>query len=425
MQKKIINCNLGSTFIILIALIASAFFSGLEIAFITCNKLRVELESKQGNWLAGIISNFNKFPTRFLGTMLLGNTLALVVFGIYMEEKLRPHLIEHIHSSLGLLLVQTFLSTVLILIAAEFLPKNVFRINPNRTLNFFALPLWLIYWALYPVVYVIIRFSENILKSVFHVNVEHGRIPFGRVDLDNYVREGIKTGKRQEVDHEIKIFKNALDFANVKVRECMVPRTEIMAIDVTDSMENLKAIFVQTRLSKILVFTASVDNIIGYVHSHELFKRPETIREILLPVNIVPESMLASEMLTLFIQQRKSIAVVVDEFGGTSGMLTMEDVMEEIFGEIEDEHDREELMEKRINDREYLFSGRLEIDYINEKYKLNLPSSEDFETLSGLIVHYHESIPHLNEEIIIPGFFFKITAVGNNRIEQVALKISD
>jgi len=414
-----------TTSIILFTLIASAFFSGLEIAFITSNKLRVELESKQGNWFAGVISYFNKYPSRFLGTMLLGNNISLVIFGIYMEEVLHPYLSTYIHSSVLLLLVQTFISTMLILVTAEFLPKNVFRINPNFILNFFAVPLWLVYWIMYPVVYITIGISEFILKHLFGVNVDNERLAFGRVDLDNYVREGTKTDKKQEVDHEIKIFRNALDFANVKARECMVPRTEIVAMNANDPIDKLKEKFIQTRLSKILIYNESIDNIIGYVHSHELFKRPESIRSILLPVGIVPESMPANDVLTLFIQQRKSIAVVVDEFGGTSGMLTIEDVMEEIFGEIEDEHDKEELVEKRISENEYLFSGRLEIDYLNEKYKLNLPSFEDFETLSGLIIHHHQSIPKQNEEIKIDHFIFKITSVTTSRVEQVLVKKTD
>ena len=412
-----------ASFIILLTLIASAFFSGLEIAFITSNKLRIELESKQGNVFAGILSYFNKYPSRFLGTMLLGNNVALVVFGIYMEEELRPFIGQYIHSRIGLLLIQTFLSTMLILVTAEFLPKNVFRINPNLILNFFAIPLWIIFWIMYPIVFLTIGLSELILTRIFRVNVEKEKLAFGRIDLDNFVREGSKTDKKNEVEHEIKIFRNALDFANVKVRECMVPRTEIVALEVNESIQKLKERFTQTRLSKILIYDKSIDNIIGYVHSHELFKMPDEIRTVLLPVSIVPESMPASEVLTLFIQQRKSIAVVVDEFGGTSGMLTMEDVMEEIFGEIEDEHDKEEMIEKKISESEYIFSGRLEIDYLNEKYKFNLPSFEDFETLSGLITHYNESIMKTGEEIRIEKFVFKIISAGNNRIEQVLMKV--
>lgn len=412
-----------ASFIIILTLIASAFFSGLEIAFITSNKLRIELESKQGSWFAGILSYFNKFPARFLGTMLLGNNIAIVVFGIYMEEVLDPYIGQYVNSRIGILLLQTFISTMFILVTAEFLPKNVFRINPNLILEFFAIPLWVVYWLLYPVVYITIELSELILKKIFRVNVEKEKLAFGRIDLDNYVREGTKSDKKQEVEHEIKIFRNALGFANVKARQCMVPRTEIVAIEVNDSVLRLRELFLQTRLSKILIYEKNIDNIIGYVHSHELFQKPVSIRRILLPVSIVPESMPASEVLTLFIQQHKSIAIVVDEFGGTSGMLTMEDVMEEIFGEIEDEHDKEEMVEKKINEDEYLFSGRLEIDYLNEKYKLNLPSYKDFETLSGLIIHHHQSIPKMNEEIAIDNFVFKIVSVSNNRIEQVLLKV--
>ena len=276
---------------------------------------------------------------------------------------------------------------------------------------------------MYPIVFLIIGFTEFVLKSVFKVKIENEQLAFGRVDLDNYVREGTKEHAKNEDAHEIRIFKNALDFARVKARECMVPRTEIIALDVNDSIGKLKDKFLQTRLSKILIYDRSIDNIIGYVHSHELFQQPDLIRSILLPVSIVPESMHASEILTLFIQQRRSIAVVVDEFGGTSGMLTMEDVMEEIFGEIEDEHDKEELIEKKISELEYVFSGRLEIDYLNETYQLNLPSFEDYETLSGLIMYYHQSIPRVNEEILIEQFSFKIITVIHNRIEQVQLRI--
>ena len=409
--------------IIISTLIASAFFSGMEIAFITANKLRIELESKNGNQLARIISYFNNYSSRFLGALLLGNNIALVIFGIYMADVLKPYIALYVSSSIGLLLIQTLLATLLILVAAEFIPKNVFRINPNRILNFFAVPLLVIYWVMYPIVFLIIGFTEFVLKSVFKVKIENEQLAFGRVDLDNYVREGTKEHAKNEDAHEIRIFKNALDFARVKARECMVPRTEIIALDVNDSIGKLKDKFLQTRLSKILIYDRSIDNIIGYVHSHELFQQPDLIRSILLPVSIVPESMHASEILTLFIQQRRSIAVVVDEFGGTSGMLTMEDVMEEIFGEIEDEHDKEELIEKKISELEYVFSGRLEIDYLNETYQLNLPSFEDYETLSGLIMYYHQSIPRVNEEILIEQFSFKIITVIHNRIEQVQLRI--
>jgi len=415
-----------SSIIIPIAMIASAFFSGMEIAFITSNKLRIELENKQGSFSAKILSHFNKYPSRYLATMLVGNNIALVIFGIYMDEELR-HSMEHfISSKILLLLISTFLSTMLILVLAEYLPKNLFRINPNKTLSLFVFPLTIVYGVLYPVVLITIGFSEFILKRLFRVKIEKENIAFTMIDLDNYLREGTSAVEtKAEKDHEIQIFQNALDFSSVKARECMIPRTEIIALDVNESIEELKNKFITTRLSKILIYSENIDNIIGYTYSKELFKKPESIRNILLPVSIVPESMAASEVLTVFIQQHKSIAVVVDEFGGTSGMLTMEDIIEEIFGEIEDEHDKEEMIEKQVNESEFIFSARLETDYINHKYQLKLPILDNFETISGLIMHYHESIPKINEEIRIENFLFTISAVTKTRIEQVHLKIME
>lgn len=412
--------------IILITLLASAFFSGLEIAFITSNKLRIELESKQGNFAAKILAYFNKYPSRYLGTMLLGNNIALVIFGIYMDEELKPVIENFISSKILILLISTFLSTMLILITAEFLPKNLFRINPNKTLTLFAFPLTIVYGILYPVVLISIGSSEFILKKIFRVKIENENAAFTMIDLDNYVREGTSAvEKKVEMDHEIQIFQNALDFSSVKARECMIPRTEIIAVEVNESIEALRQKFVQTRLSKILVYEKNIDNIIGYAYSKELFKKPSTIKSIMLPVSIVPESMAASEVLTVFIQQNKSIALVVDEFGGTSGMLTMEDVMEEIFGEIEDEHDKEELIEKQLSDTEFIFSARLETDYINNKYRLKLPILDNVETIGGLIMSYHENIPRVNEEIQIETALFTILSVARTRIETVSLKIQN
>ncbi len=410
--------------IILIAMLASAFFSGLEIAFITSNKLRIELESKQGNLSSKILARFNKSPSRYLGTMLLGNNIALVIFGIYMDKELNPLLGGFVTSKVLLLLISTFISTMIILVTAEYLPKSIFRINPNKTLSLFVFPLTIVYAVLYPVVVVTIGFSEFMLKKIFRVKIEKENAAFTMIDLDNYLREGTSAVEtKADKDHEIQIFQNALDFSSIKARECMVPRTEIIAMDVNESIEDLKNKFIQTRLSKILIYSGSIDNIIGYVYSKELFKNQESLRSILLPVSIVPESMAASEVLTVFIQQHKSIALVVDEFGGTSGMLTMEDVIEEIFGEIEDEHDKEDLVEKMISETEFLFSARFETDYINNKYHLNLPILDNVETLGGLVMHYHESIPRPNEEIRIKNFLFTITAVTRTRIEQVNLKI--
>lgn len=414
---------MSSSAIILLSVISSAFFSGLEIAFITSNKLRIELENKQGGYTAKILAHFNKYPSKYLGTMLLGNNIALVIFGMYMDEELNPALENFVSSKIALLLISSFISTMIILVTAEYLPKNIFRINPNRTLELFAIPLAIIYFLLFPLVMLIIGLSEFLLKKIFRVKIENENAAFTMVDLDNYVRESTSvTEKKAEMDYEIQIFQNALDFSSVKARECMIPRTEIIAMDVNKSIEELKEKFIHTRLSKILIYSQSIDNIIGYVYSKELFKNPSSIRSILLPVSIVPESIAASELLTIFIQQHKSIAVVVDEFGGTSGMITMEDVMEEIFGEIDDEHDKEEMTEKQISENEFIFSARLETDYLNDKYQLQLPILDDFETLGGLIMHYHESIPKLNEEIIIENFVFTITGVSKTRIEQVKLK---
>lgn len=413
-----------SSLIILIAIIASAFFSGLEIAFITSNKLRIELESKQGNFSAKILAYFNKYPTRYLGTMLLGNNIALVIFGIYMDGELNHLMGQYISSKVALLLISTLLSTMLILVVAEYLPKNFFRLNPNRTLRLFVFPLTIVYGLLYPVVLVTIGFSEFILKKIFRVKIEKENTAFTMIDLDNYLREGTSAiEKMAEKENEIQIFQNALDFSSVKARECMVPRTEIIAMDVNESIDELKNKFIQTRLSKILIYSENIDNIIGYAYSKELFKKPQSIRGILLPVSIVPESMAASEVLTVFIQQHKSVAVVVDEFGGTSGMLTMEDIIEEIFGEIEDEHDKEEMIEKQLSETEFIFSARLETDYINDTYHLNLPILDNFETLGGLVMHYHESIPKPNEEIRIENFLFTILAVTKTHIEQIKLKL--
>jgi len=408
-------------------MLASAFFSGLEIAFITSINLHFGLESKQGIFTAKILSYFNKYPSRYLGTMLLGNNIALVIFGIYMDEELEHVIGQVISSKILILLISTFLSTMLILVTAEYLPKNFFRMNPNGTLTLFAFPLSIVYGLLYPFVMLTVGLSEILLKKVFRVKIEKENTAFTMIDLDNYLKEGssVAVDKKIEMDHEIKIFQNALDFSSVKARECMIPRTEIVELDVNESIEKLKEKFIQKRLSKILIYSGTIDNIIGYVYSKELFKNPDTIKSILLPLSIVPETMPANEILSVFIQQHKSIAVVVDEFGGTAGMVTMEDVMEEIFGEIEDEHDKEELIEKKMDENDFIFSARLETDYINNKYHLQLPILENFETLGGLIMHYHESIPEINEQIQIENFLFTIQAVSNTKIETLQLKVLD
>ncbi|HEY6162999.1 MAG TPA: hemolysin family protein [Bacteroidia bacterium] len=412
--------------IVVLSLVGSAFFSGMEIAFLTSNKLRIELESKQGSISARIFSYFIKRQADFIAAMLVGNCISLVVFGLFMSEILTPPIRQFIHSEALVLIIQTTISTLFILITAEYLPKNLFRKNPNGVLNFFSFPVFILYFILYPVVFITITIADFLLRVLFRVKKEEGVVAYGRIDLDNLVRESTtRISERQELEHEVQIFKNALDFSEVKARQCMIPRTEIVAIDVNAPIDELRKRFVETRLSKILVYENSIDNIIGYTHSYELFKRPTGIRSVLLPVLIVPESMAASEVLTLFIQQRKSISLVVDEFGGTSGMLTIEDVVEEIFGEIEDEHDKEELVEKRISANEFIFSARIEIDHINKKYNLNLPIAEGYETLGGLVLHNYGSIPKPDEVIRIDRFVFRIISVSNTRIDQVNLKVEE
>ncbi len=413
--------------IILITLVACSFFAGIEIAFLTANKLRIELENKQQYLPARILSFFVKNPSKFIATTLVGNNVGLVIYGIYMAQILEPLIAQYINSKAAIVIVQTIVSTLIVLVTAEFLPKALFRINPNRVLNLLAIPFIIVYYLFYPIVFLTIGLAEFLLKKVFRVHLESDKIAFGRIDLDNYVKQFTSSSgeHQQELDNEIKIFQNALDFSGVKIRDCMVPRNEIVALDVTSTMEELKSKFIETHLSRILIYEDSIDHIIGYTHSYELFKKPKNIRSVLLPVAIVPESKPAKDILNLLIDQRKSIAVVVDEFGGTSGMVTIEDVMEEIFGDIDDEHDKDELMEKKVSDSEYIFSGRLEVDYLNDAYKLNLPISDDYKTLAGLIIQYHQSIPERNEEIELDGFKLKVLTVSANKIDQVQLTIID
>lgn len=413
-------------FLISLSLIASAFFSGMEIAFLTSNKLKIELENKQGSINSKIYSYFLKKQSYFLATMLLGNCIALVVFSVFMAVKLEPVLSGFIHNHVALGITQTILSTLFIVVTAEFLPKNLFRINPNGTLKIFAFPVFIIYVALYPLTFFSITLSNFILRTVLRVKFEENEsgLIFGKIDLDHLVRESTTHSKNKaDLEHEVAIFQNALDFSELKARECMIPRTEIIGIEVNESIEYLKNKFVETKLSKMIIYENNMDNIIGYVHSYELFNTPSSIRSVLLPVLIVPESKPASEVLTLFIQQHKSVALVVDEFGGTSGMLTMEDIMEEIFGEIEDEHDKEELVEKKISSTEYLFSARLEIDYINQKYNLNIPITDEFETLAGFVLTNFESIPNKGDVMKVGNFTIRVTQVSDNKIEQIHLRL--
>ena len=410
--------------IILSTLVFSAFFSGMEIAFISANKLKIELDGKQGDFFAKIIANFFKRPSRFIGAMLVGNNVSLVVYGIFMAKLLEPQIEAYTKSSLVILLIQTIISTLIILVTAEFLPKTLFRINPNSMLRFFALPLFIIYWIMFLPMLLVIGISELLIKIFSPQLSSEEDLNFGRIDLEHYLKEGADQSlSQEEVDHEIQIFQNALDFSKVKARECMIPRTEIVALEMEEDIEKLKEQFIETGLSKILIYRDNIDNIIGYTHSFELFKKPESIKAILLPVPIIPMSMQANEILEIFIQQKRSIAVVVDEFGGTAGIVTIEDIIEEIFGEIEDEHDKEALIETKINDNEFLFAARLEVDYLNNEYNLGLPESDNYETLAGLIIDTFESIPMLNEQIQKDQFLFTVKKVFQNKIDLVHLRV--
>lgn len=408
---------------VLVAILFSAFFSGMEIAFISANRLKIELEKKQGDFSARILSNFIQKPASFIGAMLIGNNIALVVYSMAMAMLLEPFILTFTVSEGLVLLIQTIISTIIVLFFAEFLPKALLRINPNFALKFAAVPLKIIYLVLFPLTFFTTKLSNAILK-LFNVDTSQSNLAFSKIDLEHFVLDiQERQEKGEEIDHEIQIFKNALDFTDVKARECMIHRTEIVAMDIEDSIDELKEKFIETELSKILIYRGTIDNIIGYVHSLELFKRPESIKSILLPISIVPESMPASEILKQFISQRRSMAVVVDEFGGTSGVITTEDIIEEIFGKIDDEHDVEELIEQQVDEDTFLFSAKTEIDYINDKYKLNLPESEEYETLGGLIFYKHESIPEKDDVITIDNYRFKIEEVSNNKIELVRVQI--
>ena len=415
--------------IILLTLLFSALFSGLEIAFASSNKLKIELDKNKGLFSAKVLATFVKEPSRLLGTLLLGNNVSLVIYGFAMAKILEApirHLFGFYASEFVVLTSQTIISTIFILITAEFIPKILFRINPNKILTFFAIPIKVFYWLLYPFVYSMIVSSDFILKHIFRLKFSNEGYSFSPVDLDNYLKEFSPVDELEnEVNQEIQMFQNAIDFRSIKLRECMVPRTELAALEETDPIDELKILFTESGFSKILIYKESIDNIIGFVHSSDLFRKPKNIASITRSIPIVHETMLANDVLTMFIKEHKSIALVVDEFGGTSGMVTMEDIIEEIFGEIEDEFDMEENTERTINDKEYLFSARLEIDYINEKYKLGLPEGDDYETLAGLIIKIHESIPSVNDRIHHSPFLFIITAATQTHIEQVHLIIEE
>lgn len=415
--------------LILLSLAFSFFFSGIEIAYLSANKLQLELQGKQGLLSGKIFSRFIKKPSLFIGTTLIGNTIALVLYGIFMaqllEPKLQQWLPEFFQNDAAILIIQTLLATMLVLFTAEFLPKSLFLINPNLMLTALAVPFNILYYILSPLVISIVFLSKFVITKIFRTEYSDEKPVFGLTDLNHYLKNMLKV-KHEDEDIELdkKIFHNALEFKSVRVRECMIPRTEIIAVDIQDGIEKLRQAFVESGHSKILIYKDSIDDVIGYCHSSELFKKPTRIEDILTPIIIVPETILANELMIRFINERKSLSLVVDEFGGTSGLVSMEDVIEEIFGEIEDEHDEDDLVEQQLDKHTWLLSARLEIDYLNDTYNWNLPTGE-YETLGGLILSYREDLPQPGETISIPPFSFTIQSTLDNRIDTLRITVAE
>jgi len=408
--------------IIFISILLSAFFSGMEIAFISSNKMQLELEKKKDTLHAKILKRLTQKPSKFITTMLVGNNIALVIYGYFMGDLLMGLFQGAINNEFLLLLTQTFISTIIILITAEFLPKAVFRIYANESMRLFAFPAYFFYFIFYIISRFITAISDFFLRVFFNTKEDQVQLAFTKAELGHYIDEQLESAE-DEIDSEIQIFQNALDFHNVKAREAMIPRTEITAVEVHDSTKNLKQLFTDTGLSKIMVYNNSLDDIIGYAHFFDLFKKPKNIRSILLPIEIVPETMMIHDILNDLILKSKSVAIVLDEYGGTSGLITIEDIIEELFGDIEDEHDSITLLEEKVNDREYKFSTRLEVDYINEIYSLDLIEDSNYETLGGLIVNHTENIPSTGEIIQINNYQFTILKESATKIEEVYLKV--
>ncbi|WP_299260383.1 hemolysin family protein [uncultured Aquimarina sp.] len=412
--------------VIVLSIILSAFFSGMEIAYISSNKIHIEIEKKQDGFLSGILSRLTKKPSKFIATMLVGNNIALVVYGFYMGELLMGFIEGYYPDMAGSvnLLLQTIISTLVILLTAEFLPKVFFQIYANTLLKFFSFPAYVFYIIFWPISFFVIRISDFVLKKFLKTDGDEVQLAFTKTELGDYINEQMETvEEHDEIDSEIQIFQNALDFSDVKSREVMIPRTEIIAIEKSQSLEEVSQLFIDTGLSKVLVYNGTIDDLIGYVHSFELFKKPKSLKSILLPVVFVPETMYVKDVLNLLTKKHKSIAVVIDEYGGTSGIITVEDIVEELFGEIEDEHDSIDLIEEKLEENHYRFSARMEVDYINETYKLNLPESEYYETLGGMIVNHTEEIPEQGDIVKINTVIINIIETSNTKIEIVELQL--
>jgi len=410
--------------IILLSLLCSAFFSGMEIAYVSSNRLNLEIEKKQKGLIPKILSIITKDPSRFISTMLIGNSFALVIYGLFMGQFIIDYLsflFSPSMNELTVLLLQTIISTLLILIAAEFIPKVLFQIYSNFSMKIFSIPAYIFYIILYPVTGLVIIISNFILKTFFKVNTDDSEFSFSKVELENYIENEIDKSDNN-LDSEIEIFQNALELSEIKARDVMVPRAEIIALENTSNIINAKKLFVETGFSKIPIYRNSIDNIVGYIHSFDFLKKPQNINEFILPVVFVPEPMLVNDVLEKLTRESKSIAVVIDEYGGTSGIITVEDIVEELFGEIEDEHDNYDLHEKKISEGIYEFSSRLEIEYLNKSYSLDLPESESYDTLGGLIVFNKEEIPQVGDEVLINGYSIQIIHASSSKIEKVVLK---
>lgn len=414
--------------VVLVSLVLSAFFSGIEIAFISSDKLHIELSGQQGKLSDRIMSRFLKKPSWFITTTLIGNNVALVIYGIFMAFLLEPYL-EHtlpafINNEFSVFLFQTIIATFVVLVTAEFLPKSLFLISPNRMLSMLSIPIYIIYILFFPAVWLIVNLSKLMIEKVLRLEYSEDKPVFGLIDLNQYIQRMIhdqEEEKKQEVD--AKIFTNALEFRTVKVRDCLVPRTELVTVSIEDTIDELKKAFVDSGFSKVLVYKESIDNIVGFCNSIELFKKPKQVSDILTPINIVTETMLANDLMIQLISERKNIALVVDEYGGTSGVVTIEDIIEEIFGEIQDEHDEEDLLEQKLDENTYMLSARHEIDYLNDKYGFNLPEG-DYETVGGLILSVAEDFPGKYETINFEEFLFTVESIEDNRIDKIKLTIN-
>ena len=411
-----------SIIIILTTLVLSAFFSGFEIAYVSSNKVHLEILKKQEGVIANVLTKLTRKPSKLLATMLVGNNVALVVYGFEMGKvmtALLPNFFQNV-------LWHTIISTLIILITAEFMPKLFFQIYANQLLKLFPIPAYFFYLLFYPLSSLVMWISDFVLRVFFKTKGDYVPLSFTKVELVDYISEQLENvPKKEEMDSEVQMFQNALEFSGVKAREIMIPRTEIVAVELNESIENLIATFVSSGFSKILIYNENIDDILGYVHSFDMFKKPKNIKEVLIPIVNIPETIQINEVLNILTRKRKSMAVVLDEYGGTSGIVTLEDIVEELFGEIEDEHDKDNFIEEQLSETEYLFSARLEVEYLNETYHLEIPESEEYETLGGFIVLHNEGIPTQGELIQIPPFSFVIEACSQTKIETVRLVVNN